>query len=123
MAKKTLFLQMESIKFMCGNVENLVVVAIRKKMEIIMSIQVCFISKMNFDYTKNGGNKSFSCKSKDQYCVSQSGEHYCSTNNKKNGDYYEYLRFSPSWVNVSYKENSGKKSFIANPKHEYCVSQ
>ena len=35
-----------------------------KKMEIIMSIQVCLISQMNFDYKENGGKKSFSCKSK-----------------------------------------------------------
>ena len=34
----------------------------KKRMEIIMSIQVCLISWVNFDY--KGGNKSLSCKSK-----------------------------------------------------------
>ena len=35
-----------------------------KKMEIIMSIQVCLISRINFYYKENGGNKNFSFKSK-----------------------------------------------------------
>ena len=33
--------------------------AITKRMEIIMSIQVGLISGMNFDYKKNGGKKVF----------------------------------------------------------------
>ena len=36
----------------------------KKRMGIIISIQVCLISLMNFDYQKNGGKKSISCKSK-----------------------------------------------------------
>ena len=35
-----------------------------KKMEIIMSIEVCPIPQMNINYKQNGGNKSFSYKSK-----------------------------------------------------------
>ena len=27
-----------------------------------------------------------------------------------------------SWMNFDYKENRGKKSFLANPKHQYLVS-
>ena len=28
-----------------------------------------------------------------------------------------------SWMNFAYKENGGKKVFLANPKHQYHVSQ
>ena len=28
-----------------------------------------------------------------------------------------------SWINFNYKENGGKKAFLANPKHQYQVSQ
>ena len=62
-----------------------------KKVEIIMGIQVCLISHMNFNYNKNGGRKSFCFANlKHQYCVSQCGEHGCSANNKKNGDYHKF---------------------------------
>ena len=28
-----------------------------------------------------------------------------------------------SWMNFDYKENGGKKAFLANPKHQYRVYQ
>ena len=56
-------------------------------MEIIISIQVCLLSQMNFDYKENGGKKAFLANSKLQYCVSQCGEHDCDANKKKNRDY------------------------------------
>ena len=28
-----------------------------------------------------------------------------------------------SWMNFDYEENGGKKGFLANPKHQYCVAQ
>ena len=55
-----------------------------------MSIQVCPISQMNIDYEENSGKKTFLANLRHQYRVFQSGEHDCSGNNKKNGDYYEY---------------------------------
>ena len=45
-----------------SNMENMIVVPIRKGMEIIMSVKVCHISRINFDYKENGKKKSFSCK-------------------------------------------------------------
>ena len=69
-------------------VENVIIVPIIKKMEIIISIQVCFILGMNFDYEENGAKKFANPKRQDH--ASQSGEHDYSTNNKNNGDYYEY---------------------------------
>ena len=40
------------------------------------------------------GNKAFITNRKLQYRISQYGEHDCSSNNKKNGDYYEYPSLS-----------------------------
>ena len=54
-----------------------------------MSIPVCLISWMNFDYEKNGV-KALLANPEDQYRVSQYGEQDCYANNKKNGDDYEY---------------------------------
>ena len=42
---------------------NIVVVPITKKMENIISVQVCLISRMNINCKENGGRKNFSCKS------------------------------------------------------------
>ena len=28
-----------------------------------------------------------------------------------------------SWMNFDYKENGGNKAFLANPKHQYSISQ
>ena len=44
--------------------ENKIVVPITKEMPIMISVQVCLISRINFDYAENGGKKSFPCKSK-----------------------------------------------------------
>ena len=46
------------------NMNNMIVVPITKRMEIILSIQVYHISQMDFDYKENGGKKSFFGKSK-----------------------------------------------------------
>ena len=60
-------------------------------MDIVMGIQVCLISWMNFDYNENGGKKSFFFANlKHQYRASQRGEHDCGAKNKKNRDNYEY---------------------------------
>ena len=42
---------------------------------------------------------------------------------KRNLDYYENPSLTRWWINFDYKENSGKKSFLANPEHQYHVSQ
>ena len=43
-------------------------------------------------------------------------------NNKKKGDYCEHVCLI-SWMNIDYKENDEKKNFLANPKHQYHVSE
>ena len=89
MVEKKAFHASQSINIVYPNVENMILVPIAKGMEIIMSIQVLLISRMNNNYEENGGKKSFSCKPKASICVSQRKEHDCSAHNKKNGDYYK----------------------------------
>ena len=62
-------------------------------MEIIISIQVCLISRMNISYKENGGRKTFLANPKHQHHASQCGEHDCSAHNEMNGDYNEYPSF------------------------------
>ena len=59
-------------------------------MEIIMGIQVCLFSRMNFEFKEMVERRAFLANLKHQYRVSQYGEHGWSANNKKNRDYYEY---------------------------------
>ena len=75
----------------CGEHDCL---ANNKKMEIVMSIQVCLVSWMNFDYEENGGKKVLLANPKHHDHVSQYGEHDCRANNKKNEDFYEYPSLS-----------------------------
>ena len=88
------FFQIQSINIIYPNVENVIVVPITERVEIIANIQVCLISWINFDYMKNRGKKAFLANSKHQYRVSQYGEHDFHANNKRNGDYYEYPSLS-----------------------------
>ena len=69
------------------NVENMIVVPIRKRMEIIISIKVCPILWVNINYKEK---KSFFANPMNQYRVSQCGEHDRSANDETNGDYYRY---------------------------------
>ena len=92
MVERKLFLQIQSSSIMYPNVENMIVMLITKRMEIIMSVQGCLFSRMAFDYKENGGKKAFLAMH--QYCVSQCGEHDYSANNKKNGYYYGYPSLS-----------------------------
>ena len=61
---KKLFLQIQSLNIVYPNVENMIVVPMIKRMEIIMSIHICLIRWMNFGYKENARMKGFSCKSK-----------------------------------------------------------
>ena len=68
---KKAFLANPSINIVYPNVEKMIVVPITKRMEIFISIHVCFISQMNFDYTKSGEKKAFLANPKHQYHVPQ----------------------------------------------------
>ena len=93
------------------NMENTIVVPIKKLMEIIMCIHIFLISQMNFDYMEHGGKKAFHANPKHQYRASQCGDSDCHANNKKNGDYYEDQSLSHFTVNFNYMKNGGRKSF------------
>ena len=89
MAERKLFLQIQSINIMYPSEENIIIVPITRTIEIIMSIQLCLFLWITINYKENGGKKSFLANPKHQYRVSQFGEHDCSANNNKNGDYNE----------------------------------
>ena len=84
MVEREAFLANPKINIVYPNAKNMIVVPITKIMEIIMSIQVCFISWMTINYKENGEKKSFLANLKHQYRVSQCGEYNCSANNNKN---------------------------------------
>ena len=56
-----LFLLIQGINIVYPNVESMIVVPMTKGMEIITSIEVSLISRMNFIYKQNDGKQSFSC--------------------------------------------------------------
>ena len=89
MVERKDFVANRNFNIMHPNAENMIIVPITKRMEVIMSIQVCHISWININYIENGGKNSFPANLKHQYRVSQSGERDCGAHNKKNGDYYK----------------------------------
>ena len=50
--------------------ENMIAMPITKQMEIVVGIQVCLISWMDFYYKENGGKTAFLVNPKHQYHVS-----------------------------------------------------
>ena len=66
-----LFLQKQSINIVYANVENIIVMTITKRIDIIMGIQVCLTSQMSFDYKENDRKKTFLVNPKHQHRVSQ----------------------------------------------------
>ena len=66
--------------------------------------------------------KAYLANPKHQYHASQCGELDCHANNKKNGDYHVHQRCPISRMNFDYTEYGGKKTFLANQKHQYDAS-
>ena len=94
MVKKKHFLQIQIINTLYLDVEDMIVVPITKRKEIITSFRVSHISQLNINYEENGGKKAFLAYPKNQYRVSHCKEHDCSTHNQINGNYNEYPSFS-----------------------------
>ena len=69
----------------------MIVVPIWKRIEIFTSIQACLILQVNINYKENRRRNTFYCKSKASISCIQYGKRDSSANNKRNGDYYEYL--------------------------------
>ena len=76
------------------NEENMIVVPMIERMEIIMSIQVCLIHEWTLILRRTMERKAFLVNPENQYCVSQWGEHNCNANGWKNGGYSEYPSLS-----------------------------
>ena len=85
-SKEKLSLQIQTFNIVSPITENTIAKPIRKRMQIVMGIQVCLISRMNIDCKENGGKKAFLQNPQHQHHVSQYGEHDWSANNKQNGD-------------------------------------
>ena len=103
--------------------ENVIVVPIRKRMEIIMRIQVCLISRKNFDCKKWLKEKLF-LQIQSMIIMHPYEESMIVVPITKimviitRIQVYLILR-----MNFDYKENRGKKIFLTNLKHQYHVSQ
>ena len=74
---------------MYPTVENIIVVPIKKRIKIIMSIQVCFILWMNFDYKENEWKEKLLLQIQSIDIVHPNEENMMYYHNKRNGDYYE----------------------------------
>ena len=76
---------------MYPNEENMILVPITKRMENILSIQVCFISWMNFNYKENSGKKKLFLQIQSINIVYPNEVNLILVpNNKKNKDCYAY---------------------------------
>ena len=76
---------------MYPNEENIIIVPIAKRLDIITSIEVCLISQANINYKKNGGKESFSWKIQIIYIVYPNKVNMIvMPNNKKNRGYCRY---------------------------------
>ena len=74
--------------------ESMIVVALTKKMEIIMSTQVVSFCRGTLITRKTVERKAFLANPKHKHRASQCGEHDCSASSKNRGDYYEYPSLS-----------------------------
>ena len=92
--KEKLFLQFQSINTVYPNVENMMVVPIIEEWRLLWVSKHVSFQGWILIISKIVERKAFLANPKCQYRVSQSGEHDCSANNKKNGDYYEQTCFS-----------------------------
>ena len=70
MVERKVFLQIQCFNIMYPNEENMIVMPITRRLEIVRSIQVCLISWINFNYKENGGKNAFPANPKHQYHVS-----------------------------------------------------
>ena len=84
MVEGELFLQIQSNNIVYPNEENMIVVPMTKRMEIITGIHICHFSWMKFIYNKITKKKVFLASPKHKYHVSQQEKHDYSARNKKN---------------------------------------
>ena len=84
---------------------------IRKRMEIVTSINVYLISWMNFDLRKMVRRKLF-LESQSINIMYPNGDNmFMDANHKMNGNYYEYQCLLIRWMNFDSMKNYGMKIF------------
>ena len=80
----------QSINVVHPNEDNMTVMPITKRMEIITRTQVCLISQMNIDYKENGGKNWFFSQIQSINIVYPNKENIVVVpNHNRNGEYYE----------------------------------
>ena len=116
MMERKLFLQIKSINITYPNEENIIVLPITKRIEIVMSIQVCPISRMNFDCEESGGKKALLANPKHQI-VYPSAENKTVMPVTKRMEIITSIQVCLiSRMNFDCKENGGKRSFSCKSK-------
>ena len=112
MVEEKLFLQVQNSNIVSPNEENMIVMPITKRMEIIMIIHVCFISRMNFDYQENGEKKSFSYESEACNIIYPNDANMIVVPIRKGIEIITSIHVCLiSQININYKEYGGQKSF------------
>ena len=123
MMEKKLLLEIQSINGVYPSEDNMIVVAIIKRIKIVMSIYVSLILWINFHYEENGKKKDFSCKSKASISCIPMWRTLLSCHEQKEWILLSISKFvSFRGCNFNYKENGGTKALLANPKHQYRIS-
>ena len=92
--KEKLFLQIQNINIVYPNEENMIVVPITKRIEIITSTQVCLFSWVNINYKENGGKKLFFQIQSINIVYPKKVNMIVVLNNKKKRDYYRFSGLS-----------------------------
>ena len=116
MVDRKFFLQIQSNNIMYPKAENMIIVPIRKRREIIMSIQVYLISRMNFDYKENDRNKAFLANPKHNIMYPNVANMIVVLISNRKGIIMSIQVCHISRMNLDYKENGGKKSFSCKSK-------
>ena len=124
--EKKIFLLIQSINIVFSNMEILIVVPITKRMEIIMSIQVCPISWININYKENGGRKSIPYQTKVSILYILMWRTWLQCPITKRVEIIMRIQvWLTSQMNFDYKENNGKKNlFLPNQWGDHdCSAQ
>ena len=89
-----LFFLNQRIIIVYPNKENMIIVPITKKLEIIINIHVCLISLMNFNNKENRKEKLFLPNQSINIVYPKEVNMIVMPNTKKNRDYYKYPSLS-----------------------------
>ena len=116
-------MQIKNINIMYPNKENIIVVPITKRMKPIMSTHVCLISWRNINYKENGKKKAF-LANPNINTVYPNVENMIVVPLIKKWRLLQVSKFvSFHRYALVIRKMLERKAFLANPKHQYRVSQ